>query len=546
MSDTVARVLARELTAAGVRLAFTVPGESFLPALGALEEAGVRVIATRHEGGAAFMAEAASQLLGVPQVCLGTRAVGAANLSIGIHTARQNSTPMVAIVGQVKRAHRGREAFQEVDQVASFGRLAKAAAEIDDPRRATDLIREGLRQAMSGRPGPVLISVPEDVWALDAPADAEVGSSPEAPPAPVPSDVAAVVELLGSAVRPAIVAGGGLLRARATEALVELAEALAVPVVAAWRRPDVFPNDHSLYLGMTGYAAAPTVLPRLLEADALVVIGCRLSEVAAFEYRIPAEGCRWAHVDLEPRPAIAGLTSPEVAIPADAGAFLGAALSGVTVDPAGRDRRLAQAHADRRAYVEARIVDRDSWNGPGVHPGRVISTLQRLLPPDAILTTDAGNFSGWAARGYVWTHPGTFLGPTSGAMGYGLPAAIAASLVHPDRPVVALCGDGGFAMTMSELETGVREGARPITLVFDNGRYGTIAMHQAREGEPSVATDLGRIDFAAVAEASGALGLRVTTDDMLEPALRKALAADRPSVLHVALDRSWLSVDARG
>ncbi len=619
---TAAQLAADELVRAGVRLAFTVPGESFLGLLDALTAAGVRVVAARHEGAAAFMAEAVGQLTGRPSVCLATRAVGAANLAIGIHTARQDSSPLIAVVGQVERGFLGREAFQEIDQVGSIGQLALWAGEAREAADVPRLIREGLTRATEGRPGPVLLSVPADLLdepvevapasqvesreqaPLQVPAVAEVeaivdGVSPneaavsdaerlisgEGAPAfeageaasesemtgagstsveigapasaapvrqgrhgpPDPSLVKAILDLLAGARRPVILAGAGVLRSRSSTALVRLAELLEVPVIAAWRRPDVFPNDHPLYLGMSGSGAAPTVLPRLLDADALLVLGCRLNEVASFEYRVPAAGTRWAHVDREPRREEAGLRAPDVALAADAGAFLAAArrrLTGAVVEAEPMDARRAGNISDRAAYEAASRVDTTPWAGPGVHPGRIVTTLQSVLPPEALLTTDAGNFGGWLARGFRFLQPGTFLGPTSGAMGYGLPAAIAAALARPGRPVVALAGDGGFAMTMAELETAVRERARVVAIVFDNERYGTIRAHQdQRANGQAVATDLGSIDFAAVARACGALGLRVESDDAFEPALRAGLAAKGPAVLHLLLDRRWQSVD---
>jgi acetolactate synthase-1/2/3 large subunit len=520
-----------------------VPGESFLGLLEALPEAGIRVVATRHEGGASFMAEAVGQLTGHPAAVMGTRAVGAGNMAIGIHTAHQNSTPLVALLGQVERKFRGREAFQESDLVRTPGALAKWAVEVDDPSRAAELLGEGLRSMRSRRPGPVLFSLPEDV--LDLPAGAgTVDVRPTDPAAPDPDAVQAMVDLLTTAQRPLILAGGGVRAAGATDELVTFAEQLGVPVMAAWRRPDVFPNDHPLFLGMTGYGSARTVRPRVESADALLVIGCRLNEIASYEYSIPAPTTRWAHVDLEPHTAHAGLRASEISVAADAGEFLRAALVHIARWPR-LDR--PEVAAERAAYLAASVVDDErSWDGPGVDPGKVIATLSRVLPADATVTTDAGNFGLWLARGYSVRRPGRFLGPTSGAMGYGLPAAIAASLCQPERVVVAVCGDGGFAMTMNELETAVREGARPIAVVFDNMRYGTITMHQQRRGREPVATDLGPIDFAAVAEACGALGLRVQRDDEFEPALRQAISAGRPTVLQLQLDQRWVSPDVVG
>jgi acetolactate synthase I/II/III large subunit len=546
---TVGRLIADALRSAGVRYAFTVPGESFLGLLDALGEAGIRVVATRHEGGAAFMAEAHGQLTGRPAACLGTRGVGAANLAIGIHTARQDSTPMFALVGQVARAHRGHEAFQEIDQVATIGGLAKWAAEPSDPADVASVMSEAIRQALGGRPGPVLLSLAEDLLDQPAPTDARVDAGRPGLARPADSDLRAVIELLASAERPVILAGGGILRARTSTELLRFAELLQVPVVAAWRRGDVISNEHPLYLGMAGFGAAASVRERLANADAMLVIGCRLSEPTSYDDTIPAETTRWAHVDMEPARAD-GLRPADLTVAADARAFLRAAnerlLGKAVLDAELVRRRHSNNVTDRAAWEAATIVDADAdaWTGPGVHPGNVIATLRRVLPDDAILTTDAGNFAGWAGRGFRFRKPGTFLGPTSGAMGYGIPAAIAASLVHRDRPVVAVVGDGGMAMTMAELETAVREQARIIVLVFDNERFGTIRMWQEARGTgEGVATELGPVDFAAIGRALGARGVRVERDADLEPALRQALVEERSTVIQLTLDRAWVSVD---
>jgi acetolactate synthase-1/2/3 large subunit len=548
---TAGRFVADALAAAGVRVAFTVPGESFLPLLDGMAAAGIRVVAARHEGAAGFMAAAHGALTGRPAAVLVTRAVGAANLAIALHAAQADSVPLVAIVGQVDRTSRGREAFQESDVVAAFGSLCRWAREVRDVAALPSALDEALRRATTARPGPVLLSLPADLLDGPAPADpvriatATVLGPPRAPE-PDPTTVKRILHLLLDAERPVIMAGAGVLRSRATADLVRLAEMVDVPVVAAWRRPDVFPNDHALYLGMSGYFAAATVHPRLLEADAILVLGCRLNEVASHGWSVPAAGARWAHVDIEPLGARAGLGAPTIALAGDARTFVREArrvLGGSVLEMASLERRRAANAADRAAYEEARVVDATPWDGPGVHPGRVVAALGRALPPDAIVTTDAGHFGGWAARGLWLRRPGTYLGPTAGAMGYGLPAAIAASLASPGRAVVALVGDGGLGMSVAELETAVREGARPIVLCFDNARYGTIGDHQARRGMAAVATDLGDVDWAAVAEGFGATGVRVGTDEEIEPALRAALASRRPTIVHLVVDRRWVSVD---
>ena len=309
---TVAELIAATLRAAGVRLAFTVPGESFLPVLDALQAAGIRLVATRHEGAAAFAAEAYGQLTGRPAACLGTRVVGASNLAIGIHTATADSTPMFVLVGQVDRGLRGREAFQEVDLVETIGRLAKWAGEIDDPATAADTLEAAVRATVEGRPGPALLSIPEDVLDLPLPEDTRVPVVRSHPEVPNAADIRAVLHFLAAAERPVILAGAGVLRARCSNDLVRFAELLHVPVIASWRRGDVIPNDHPLYLGMAGYGAPATVRERLATADALLVIGSRLNEPTTSEYRLPAMGQRWMHVDLEPRTAAVGFAEPPV------------------------------------------------------------------------------------------------------------------------------------------------------------------------------------------------------------------------------------------
>ena len=542
------RFIADSLRAAGVRYAFTVPGESFLGLLDAFEGAGIRVIATRHEGGAAFMAEAHGQLTGRPAVCLGTRAVGGTNLGIGIHTARQDSTPMF-VGGRPGRAQVAGPRGVPGDRP---GRRPSAASRSGPPNRTTaaevaTAMAEATRQALGGRPGPAYLSLPEDLLDEPMPDDVKADTARPGQSRATDDEIRAVIELLASARRPVILAGAGVLRARTSTELTRFAELLQVPVIGAWRRADVISNDHPLYLGMSGFGAASSVKERLDAADALLVIGSRLNEATSYGYTMPRPGLRWAHVDLAPG-ALVGSTAPEIAVAADAKAFLKAAnerlVGRAVLDAALVAERQTANREDRAAYEAASVVDAQPWDGPGVHPGRSIMTLRRVLPDDAILTSDAGNFATWLGRGFRFRRPGTFLGPTSGAMGYGLPAAIAAALVHRDRPVVAVCGDGGLAMTMSELETAVRVGARVIVVVFDNERYGTIRMWQEeRERGIGVATELGPVDFAAIARACGARGVRVDRDADFEPALRAALVADRATVIQLALDRAWHSID---
>ena len=547
---TVGRMFADAIRRAGVRWAFTVPGESFLGLLEGLEAVGINVVATRHEGAASFMAEAHAQLTGRPAACLGTRAVGGSNLAIGIHTAYSDSSPMFAFVGQVERRSRGREGFQEIDVADTIGRLAKWSAEPADVESAVQAAVDAVDKALNGRPGPVVLSIAEDLLDEQVPAGMGPHLARVPPPRPTEEQVGQVLRLLSGAQRPVILAGAGVLRARTSNDLVRLAELLRVPVIASWRRGDVISNDHPLYLGMTGYGSPPTVRARLEAADAMLVIGCRLGEITTFGWSIPAAGTRWAYVDIAPASLSADLPVPQLTVTSDARLFLRAAVARLetrgVLDAASTDARAGTNAEDRAAWEHATVIDGHEWSGPGVHPGKVVMTLRQLLPDDAIVTTDAGSFGTWAARGFRFRRPGTFLGSTSGAMGYGLPAAIAAGLVHRDRAVVALVGDGGLGMTLAEVETAVRSGLRTVVLAFDNQRYGMIRSYQDRRpGAAAVATDLGPIDFAAAARALGARGVRVEDDASFEPALRQALVADRPTVIHLVVDRRWEGVDSR-
>jgi acetolactate synthase-1/2/3 large subunit len=532
----------------GSRYCFTVPGESFLPLLEDLAEVGVRVVTTRHESSAAFMAAALARSTGRPQLVAVSRAPGATNASIGIYAASEDSAPLIALVGQVDRAHLGREAFQELDVVRSVGTLATLAFQLDDPADTPGVLARVARRLHAGRPGPILLSLPQDVLDVEIDTDmepAQAGPAPR-PPAIDRSSVAHVLKLLAASERGVIVAGGGVLRARATKRLVSLSEALAVPVIAAWRRADVFPNDHPNYLGMAGPWAAATVRERLVDADVAVFIGARLSETTTFDYAVPASTTRWVHVDLHPQGAHAGMSAPTEAVEADASRFLDAAwgdLRMAALDNEMRSRREARMMADREAWRAASNVGQGTWAGPGVHPGHLVQTLRAVLPDNATIALDAGNMGGWLMRGYRSRRPNTLLATASGAMGFGLPAAIAASLADPDRIAVAFCGDGGLAMTMAELETSVREGAHPIVIVLDDERYTTIAMHQSAAGHSTTGSELGSVDFAAVARAHGALGFTVSEDAAFEPALREAIASRSTSLLHVRLDRAWVSVD---
>ena len=456
---------------------------------------------------------------------------------------------MVALAGQVASSVAGREAFQESDLVGGIGSLASWAGQIDHAADAPNVLGRAWRRLSTGRPGPVLLSVPVDVQSevvelLDEPPPTLPGARG---PAADRSTVSRALKMLAASERGVIVAGAGVLRGRATKRLVALSEALAVPVIAAWRRPDVFPNDHANYLGMAGSWAAPTVHQRLADADVILFVGHAALRDHHWRLRHP----RSRHA-LDPRRRAASCRSRWAGrahpcdrrrMPRDSSTRPGPTCA--------RPRSTTRCAAGVRhaTLPTARPTERPAtWlqgSGlvPGAHPGRILAILRAALPDNATITTDAGNLAGFVARGFLFRRAGTFLGATSGTMGFGLPAAIAASLMEPDRIAVALCGDGGFAMTMNELETAVREDAHPIAVVFDNERYGTIAGQQLKDGRDTRSTDLGPVDFAAVARAHGALGFTVEDEAAFESALREAITSRQASVIHVKVDRAWLSAD---
>lgn len=540
-------LVVRALRAAGVTHAFGVPGESFLDLLDGLYDAPeIRLVATRHEGGAAFMAEAFARLTGRLTVCMGTRMVGGGNLAIGIHTARQDSAPVLALLGQVGTGARYREAFQEADLAQVFAPVAKWAAEPPATDRLEDVVLRAARIARAGRPGPVVLALREDVLAGCAEPGPEPEPALEVPRlAPDGAALARALEVLRRAERPVLILGGTGRDPRAQSLFVELAEAEQLPVVASWREPDVFPNDHPLYLGQSGLSSPPSVARRLHAADAVLAVGTRLDEYTTDGYSVPTGSAPLIHVWPEPE-EVGGHVTAAVPCAADPVLFAEGLLALSRADPLPPEQGEARAArtAEDRARWEAETTPTRGKARPGyVDQQVVMAQLRARLPRQTVVVTDAGNFSGWGARYLRWNEPGTALGPISGAMGYGIPAAIAARLAYPDRPVLALVGDGGFLMTGVELETAVRERVPLLALVYDNAQYGTIRMHQERHypGRP-IATALGPVDAAGFATALGAVGIRVGDERDLPAALDEGLRVDRPVVLHLRVDADQLSV----
>ena len=525
------------LAGAGIRRLYTVPGESFLEILDAAEEhPDLGLISTRHESGASFMAEADGKLTGIPAVAMATRGVGASNLAIGVHTAKQDSTPMLVLLGQVETDFLGREAFQEVDLTAFYAPITKWSATVHRADRLAEFVARGLRIATSGRPGPVMLALPADVLGEQVQPDPD--ARVPAPPRPVPSSdqVRAVARRLSAARRPVVIAGGGARNAR--EALISFAEAFDVGVYASFRRQDVFPNEHPNYLGHLTLGTTPETLKALEAADLVFVVGCRLSEVTTQSYSLPRGDQPVIQVDIDPGEV--GATVPaEIGLVSDAEAAIAALLDHSPIPPTARD--WTDAH---KAYLDSSTIPSIGVS-EGIHPAQVVGAMREALPEDALLTNDAGNFSIFIHRYWRYNHPGTQLAPTNGAMGYGVPAAVAAKLAAPHRTVVACCGDGGFLMTGHEIETAVRYGASITVVVFRNGMHGTIAMHQKRDLGRTTGIEIGEVDLAAYARSLGAEGYTVRDPDDLVPALKVALPSDAVSLLDVVTDPDIISPSVR-
>jgi len=526
------QVLVDQLVLHGADLAFGVPGESYLPVLDALRDAPMRLVVTRHEGGAANMADAYGKLTGRPGICLVTRGPGATHASNGLHTASQDSTPMILLVGQVARSAVGREGFQELDYGAVFGTMAKWVAQIDDAARVPELVARAFAVATSGRPGPVVLALPEDMLTdvVDVPDAAPHRTLAATPPGD--AAMARLAAMLDRAERPLAIVGEGGWTARTGLDVAAFCEAQRIPVAASFRCQDYVDNHSPAYAGHAGLGMDPALASRIRDADVLLAIGGRLSEITTDGYtllRPPAPAQQLVHV--HPDPGLLGAVyQPDLGVACDLGSF--AAAVAKLAPTTAREGLLEAAHAEYERNLQE-VVEL-----PGaLQMSAVMAALRERLGPDAILTNGAGNFSIWAHRYFEFRRHGTQLAPRSGSMGYGVPAAVAAKAVHPDRPVVCIAGDGDFLMTGQELATAVQEDLPIVVLVVNNGMYGTIRMHQERRYPGRVfATDLRNPDFAAYARAFGAHGALVERSEDVGAALDEALACGRPALVELRVD----------
>jgi acetolactate synthase-1/2/3 large subunit len=533
-------ILVAGLLAQGADTAFGVPGESYLAVLDAMF--GVRdrfrFIVCRQEGGAAYMAEACGKLTGRPGLVFVTRGPGAANAAIGIHTAAQDSTPMIVFVGQVGGDMTDREAFQEIDYRRMYGSVAKWAAQIDHAERIPEYLAHAYRVAMSGRPGPVVLALPEDMLAARA-VCADVGRVDALVAAPDADQVAAARAMLARAARPLVIVGGSRWDADACAALRGFAESAELPVACAFRSQDLFDNRHANYAGDVGIGINPQLAARVKDADVLLVIGERLGEMTTSGYTLlavptPAQTLIHVHPGAD---ELGRVYQPALAINATPGAFLAALAA----------EALPAANGRRRAVMSAR-ADYESWQAPRPVPGDVdlwsiAQWLGAHLPEDAVVTNGAGNYATWMHRLFRYRGFRTQLAPYSGAMGYGVPAAIAAKAVCPGRVVVSWNGDGCFLMNGQELATAVQYNLAVIFVVIDNGMYGTIRMHQEKTYPGRVSgTELRNPDFAALARAYGATGETVMRTGEFAPAFARAQAAACPALIHVKVDPQALTM----
>jgi acetolactate synthase-1/2/3 large subunit len=532
-------ILADALVGQGVGLVFCVPGESFLPFLAAAHQRAdrLKIVSCRQEGGAAYMAEAAGKLTGRPGVCFVTRGPGACNAAVGVHTAFQDSTPMLLLIGQVARGDRGREAFQELDYGQMYGALAKHVEEIDDPARIPESVARAFAVAQAGRAGPVVLVFPEDVLAQTAEA-ADLAPVPVARPHPAPHRMDRLAALLAAAERPLVIVGGSGWDAAAAAQLRAFAEAWQLPVAAAFRCQDILDNESPSYAGELGTTLAPALGGKVLEADLLLTVGARLSEMDTQGYTlIQPPSPRQGLIHVYPVGAELGrVYQASLPIHAAVGPFAAAA----AVLPPPVAPRWAEWTRELR---RAQLANRTPGPCPGaLDMGRVIEEMAGQLPDDAIICHGAGNYTGWVQRYYPWRRYRTQISPLNGSMGYGLPAAVAAKLLQPERPAVALAGDGCFLMTGQELATAMACGVALVVLVINNGMYGTIRMHQERTYPGrTLATDLVNPDFVGLARSYGAWSERVERTAEFAPAFARALAAGRPAVLELKVDPEAIS-----
>jgi acetolactate synthase-1/2/3 large subunit len=528
---TAAEVLVDQLQLHGVRHVFCVPGESYLAVLDAFHDSDLIVTVCRQEGGACMMAEAIGKVTGRPGICFVTRGPGATNASHGIHIARQDSTPLIMFVGQVARDMREREAFQELDYRAAFGSMTKWATEIDDPARVPEIVSRAFHTAANGRPGPVVVAIPEDmlierVAVADAPPFAPIETSPG------PAEMEKFAQLLAAARAPIVLLGGSRWSQAACDAVGRIAQKYSLPVCTTFRRGHLFDALHPCYAGDVGIGLSPKLIERVKTADLVILLGGRMGEIPSQGYTLfDIPGPQTTLVHVHPGAEELGrVYSSHLPIHATPTAFA-AALDRLELPRAIAGDSKA-AHAEYLAWTEKPTEQ------PGeVNFGAIMVWLRDNLPADAIVCNGAGNYAAWIHRFFRFRRFGQHVAPTSGSMGYGVPAAVAMKRLYPKRPVVCIAGDGDFLMNGQEFATAVQYDL-PITIIIhDNGLYGTIRMHQEREYPGRIsATELRNPDFPAYARAFGGFGVAVERTEDFPAAFKAAQASGKPSIVRLKID----------
>ncbi len=527
------RILADALAAQGVKLAFGVPGESYLPVLDGLHDLRGRIsfVVCRQEGGASYMAEAYGKLTGEPGVLFVTRGPGATNGAIGVHTGFQDSTPMVVFIGQVGNEFAEREAFQEMDYRRMYGQMAKWVAQVDRVERIPEYVSHAFHTASAGRPGPVVLALPEDTLFAEA-AVADVPRHHVVRPSPSPGDIEQLGKLLRGAQRPFVILGGGGWTGEACRKLQAWIEQAGLPVGTSFRCQDLFDNRSPAYAGDVGIGINPKLAQRVKEADVLLVIGARLGEMTTSAYTlveapVPQQTLVHVHAGAE---ELGRVYRPALAINSGNPQLVDA-LSKLHLSNSKWEEETAKARNDYLEWTEPRPM-------PGqLQYGELIRWLSDHLPEDTIVAGGAGNFAGWLHRHFRYKGFRTQLGPTNGSMGYGYPAAVAAKLARPQRKVIAVCGDGDFLMNGQEIATAAQYGAAFVALVVNNGLYGTIRMHQEREYPGRVfGTSLQNPDFAAYARAFGGHGETVERTEDFAAAFERAEASGKPALIELKID----------
>lgn len=528
------RLLVDTLKINGCDIAFCVPGESYLPVLDALydEQDAIRLIVCRQEGGAAYMAEAYGKLTGRPGICFVTRGPGAANASIGVHTAFQDSTPMILFIGQVGSGVAGREAFQEIDFRHMFGQMAKWVGQIDRPERVPEMVSRAFHLAVSGRPGPVVLALPEDMLAATA-AVSDVNPYQRVQAHPGTADLHKLRGILGKSERPVMLLGGGDWSRGACRDIMAFAEANNLPTACSFRCQDLFDNRHPNYIGDVGLGINPALAERIKQADLLLAVGPRLGEITTSGYTLleaprPKQQLIHVHPGTE---ELGRVYQADLPINAGMAEFAAEVQKLPPVIAPTWSTWTASARNDYLLTLQPKPIRGD------LDLGEIMVFLRERLPPAAILTNGAGNYSSWLHRFYQYSGFRTQLAPTNGSMGYGLPAAVAAKLLHPERTVVCFAGDGCYLMNGQELATAVQYDAAVIIIVINNGMYGTIRMHQERRFPGRISgTALKNPDFAALARAYGAYGETVGTTADFEAAFDRAVSSNGPALLELRMD----------